>query len=68
MTEEHSSHEEPGVLEDGANPADQTPPAASLTSNSLSVEPKGYPDVGETGSDARQEESISGEEEDFLSE
>ncbi len=68
MSEENLSSEEPGVVQDGMNPPDQTPPADSLTLDPFSIEPKGYPDVAETDSNARQKESISGEEEDFLSE
>lgn len=68
MSEENLSSEEPGVAQDGMNPPDQTPPADSLTPDPYSSEPRGYPDVAETDSNAPQEESISGEEEDFLSE
>ena len=68
MTEENLPGEEPGVAGDDKSPRDQTSLAASLAPDLDSVEPKGYPDVAEQDSGARQEESISGEEEDSLSE
>lgn len=68
MTEENLPNEEFGVVEDDTNRLDQSPPATSRTPDPLSAEPKGYADVAETDSAARQEGSISGEEEDFLSE
>jgi hypothetical protein len=66
MTEEILPGEEPGVAGGDRGPHRKTSPVASLAQ--VSAEPKGYPDVAERDSGARQEESISGEEEDFLSE
>ena len=68
MTEGNFPGEEPGVSGEDKSPRDQTSLAAALAPDPDSVEPKGYPDVAEPNSGARQEESISGEEEDFLSE
>jgi hypothetical protein len=67
MTEEHVPGQEPGVAGDHKSPRDPTSRAASPAPDPISVEPKGYPDIAESDG-AREEESISGEEEDFLSE
>jgi len=67
MMEENLPGEEPGVAGDDESLRDQSSPAASRPPDPVSVEPKGYPDVTERDSGTRQEESISGEEEDFLS-
>jgi hypothetical protein len=66
MTEENFPGEEPVAAGDETSTRDRTPVAAALEPDPDSVEPKGYPDVAEMDSGARREESISGEEEDFL--
>jgi hypothetical protein len=68
MTEENFAGGEPGVAGSGNSPRDQAPLAGSQPTGPVSAEPKGYPDVVEPDSHARQEQSVSGEEEDFLSE
>lgn len=68
MTQVNSPGEEPGLVEDANSPADKSPRAAFVAPDSGSAESKSYPDVAETDPDARQDQSVSGEEEDFLSE
>jgi hypothetical protein len=68
MTEENLAGEEVGVAADDNSPDYEEPRVASQPTDPVSGEPKGYPDVAETDSGARQEQSVSGEEEDFLSE
>ena len=64
MTENQPS-EEPDAVGDAES--EETPEPGSLAADPISLEPKGYPDAAESGSEAQQKESISGEEEDFLS-
>jgi hypothetical protein len=68
MAAENLPGEKPAAAGDDRSPRDPTPVAAALERDPDSVEPKGYPDVAEVDFGARQEESISGEEEDFLGE
>lgn len=56
--------EEPGAFGDEGE-SEQTGPGSPAADPNL--KPKGYPDAAGPGSAAQQKESISGEEEDFLS-
>lgn len=68
MAEEKFPGEEPGVVGDDTNPADQSPATATpRTPDPLSAEPKGYPDVAEPDSDAGQEGSPSPEKKRIFS-
>ncbi|MDQ0000666.1 hypothetical protein J2W15_004186 [Pseudarthrobacter sulfonivorans] len=67
MTAENLPGEEPGPAGDDTDTRDQLPQATSLAPHPDPVEPKGYPDIAVRESAAPREESVSGEEEDFLS-
>jgi hypothetical protein len=73
MTEEQLPDQAPYTVRDGVLP-DQSPGAASSAERPVSGEPDNYPRTAETNPDRGQEDpllqddTVSGEEEDFLSE